>query len=79
VGNSGERADRDRLEIRIGDQLVTQDGMRHPAYDEARAAAHLRRDHIEIAIDLGVGRGRATVWSCDLTEGYIRINADYRS
>jgi len=79
VGKSGERADRDRLEIRIGDQLVTQDGMRHPAYDEARAAAHLRRDHIEIAIDLGVGRGRATVWSCDLTEGYIRINADYRS
>ena len=79
IGKSGERADRDRLEIRIGDQRVTLKGMRHPDYDEARAADHLRRSHIEIAIDLGVGRGQATVWSCDLTEGYIRINADYRS
>jgi len=79
VGKSGEKADRDNLQIRIGDQLVTQNGMRHPDYDEGRAAQHLKGDHIEISVDLGVGRGRATVWSCDFTEGYIRINADYRS
>ncbi|MCW5751453.1 MAG: bifunctional glutamate N-acetyltransferase/amino-acid acetyltransferase ArgJ [Alphaproteobacteria bacterium] len=79
VGKSGEKADRDRLAIRIGGQLVTAKGMIHPDYDEARATAHLKESEIDIEVDVGVGRGRAKVWTCDLTHGYIDINADYRS
>lgn len=79
VGKSGERADRDRLRIVIGGQLVAAEGARHPAYSEPEAAAHMKGREIEIAVDVGVGRGRATVYGCDLTSGYIAINADYRS
>lgn len=79
VGKSGQKADRDRLGIRIGGIQVAEDGERAAAYDEGPVAAHMKGDRIEIDIDIGIGRGRATVWTCDLTHDYIAINADYRS
>ena len=79
VGKSGAQADRDRLSIRFGDMIVAQDGWRAPGYDEAAASAYMKRDHLVIGVDLGLGKGRRTVWTCDLTHGYIDINADYRS
>ena len=79
VGKSGQRADRDRLRIWIGDQLVAENGMRHPAYEEQKVAAVMREAEITFRVDLGIGPGRFTVWTCDFTDGYIRINADYRS
>ena len=79
VGKAGEKADRDRLSIAMGGVEITRDGQVVPGYDEAPVARHLRGRQIAIAVDVGVGRGRATVWTCDLTHGYIEINADYRS
>jgi glutamate N-acetyltransferase/amino-acid N-acetyltransferase len=79
IGKSGAAADRDRLTIRFGDVLVAENGWVSPGYDEAEAAAHMKNDCILIAVDLGIGPGTATVWTCDLTHGYIEINADYRS
>ena len=79
VGKSGEKADRDRLSIAMGGVEITRDGQLVPGYDEAPVARHMKGRDIAIAVDLGVGRGRATVWTCDLTHGYISINADYRS
>ena len=79
VGKSGERADRDRLKIRIGGTKITDHGKVVPGYDEGPVAQHMRGKEIDIAIDIGLGGGRATVWTCDLTHGYIDINADYRS
>ena len=79
VGKAGEPADRDRLAIRFGGIDVARDGRAVDGYDEAPVAAHLRGDDIEIGVDLGLGSGRATLWTCDLTHGYISINADYRS
>ncbi|MCG8360748.1 MAG: bifunctional ornithine acetyltransferase/N-acetylglutamate synthase, partial [Kiloniellales bacterium] len=79
VGKAGERADRDRLAISIGGVEVARAGVRVEGYDEAPVAAHMRGSEIEIAVDVGVGRGRATVWTCDLTHGYVDINADYRT
>ncbi|HEX7006490.1 MAG TPA: bifunctional glutamate N-acetyltransferase/amino-acid acetyltransferase ArgJ [Alphaproteobacteria bacterium] len=79
VGKAGEKADRDKLAIRIGGVRVAEAGQRVPNYDEAPVAAHMKGQEIDIAVDVGVGRGRATVWTCDLTHGYISINADYRS
>jgi glutamate N-acetyltransferase/amino-acid N-acetyltransferase len=79
VGKAGEKADRDRLAISIGGVRVAERGMRVPNYDEAPVAKHMKGREIELDVDLGIGRGRATVWTCDLTEGYIRINANYRS
>ena len=79
VGKSGERADRDRLSIRIGGLEVARNGMVAPDYDETPVARHMKNREIELEVDVGVGRGRATVWTCDLTHGYVDINADYRS
>ena len=79
VGKAGERADRDRLAIRIGGCEVTRDGLAVPGYDEAPVARHMQGQEIEIEVDVGVGDGAATVWTCDLTHAYIDINADYRS
>ena len=79
VGKAGEAADRDRLSIRFGGVAVAANGAVVPGYDEAPVAAHLAGSEIEIDVDLGLGNGRATVWTCDLTHGYIAINADYRS
>ncbi|MFN7174488.1 MAG: bifunctional ornithine acetyltransferase/N-acetylglutamate synthase, partial [Thermaurantiacus tibetensis] len=79
VGKAGEPAERDRLAIRFGGVLVAADGAVVPGYDEAPVAAHLAGEEVEVEVDLGLGDGRATVFTCDLTDGYIRINADYRS
>ncbi|WP_342240161.1 bifunctional glutamate N-acetyltransferase/amino-acid acetyltransferase ArgJ [Inquilinus sp. OTU3971] len=79
VGKSGEPADRDKLGIAIGGVQVARDGMVVDGYDEAPVAAHMKTRSIEIEVDIGIGRGSATVWTCDLTHGYISINADYRS
>jgi glutamate N-acetyltransferase/amino-acid N-acetyltransferase len=79
VGKAGEPAERDRLAIRFGDTQVARNGLAVEGYDEAPVAAHLKGREIDIGVDLGLGDGRATVWTCDLTHGYISINADYRS
>ena len=79
IGKSGAPADRDSISISFGDILVAKDGWVNPDYREDDAADHMKRDEIEISVDLGLGGGRAVVWTCDLTHGYITINADYRS
>ena len=79
VGKSGAAADRDLLSIRFGDVEVAKEGWRSPAYSEEAAAAHMKGQNILISVDLGLGTGKSTVWTCDLTHGYIEINADYRS
>jgi glutamate N-acetyltransferase / amino-acid N-acetyltransferase len=79
VGKAGEPAERDRLSIAFGGIEVAREGLVVDGYDEAPVAAHLKGQEIDIAVDLGLGDGRATVWTCDLTHGYIAINADYRS
>ncbi|BEV00029.1 bifunctional glutamate N-acetyltransferase/amino-acid acetyltransferase ArgJ [Novosphingobium olei] len=79
VGKAGEPADRDRLSIGFGGTWAARDGQPLADYDEAPVAAHLKGREISIEVDIGLGDGRATVWTCDLTHGYISINADYRS
>ncbi|GGB33338.1 arginine biosynthesis bifunctional protein ArgJ [Sphingomonas metalli] len=79
VGKAGEPAERDRLSIRFGATQVAREGLAVEGYDEAPVAAHLKGQEVEIGVDLGLSEGRATVWTCDLTHGYISINADYRS
>jgi glutamate N-acetyltransferase / amino-acid N-acetyltransferase len=79
VGKAGEKADRDRLNIAIGGVTITDGGQVVPNYDEAPVVAHMKGQEIRIAIDVGVGEGKATVWTCDLTQGYIDINGSYRS
>lgn len=79
VGKSGEKADRDRLTISIGGTRICENGGPVPGYDEAPVAKHMAGRDISIAVDLGVGRGKATVWTCDLTHRYIDINGSYRS
>ncbi|WP_370049801.1 MULTISPECIES: bifunctional glutamate N-acetyltransferase/amino-acid acetyltransferase ArgJ [Salipiger] len=79
VGKSGAAADRDRLTIRFGDVLVAENGWVAPSYKEEDGAALMKQPEITISVDIGLGAGKATVWTCDLTHGYISINADYRS
>ena len=79
VGKAGEPADRDKLAIAIGGIAITEDGQRKDDYDEAPVAAHMKGDEIRIHVDIGLGDGKARIWTCDLTHGYISINADYRS
>ncbi len=80
VGKAGEPADRDRLSIHFGDIRVAREGVRDPDYSEAATSAYMKNREIAIRVDMGgLGRGRATVWSCDLTAEYVAINADYRS
>jgi len=79
VGKSGEKADRDQLEIAIGGIPITRDGMCRPDYDESMVTEHMKGDDIRIDVHLNIGSGSATIWTCDLTQQYIIINADYRS
>jgi len=79
VGKAGEPADRDTLAIRFGATQVARDGLAVEGYDESAVTEHLKGDEIGIGVDLGIGEGRATIWTCDLTHGYIAINADYRT
>ncbi len=79
IGKSGEKAIRDKLKIKIGGVMVAQKGMRDPTYKEDEIMPHMKGRDIKIAADVGVGRGKATVWTCDLTHRYIDINGSYRS
>jgi glutamate N-acetyltransferase/amino-acid N-acetyltransferase len=79
VGKSGAAADRDALTIHFGDVLVAENGWVSPKYSEDQGAAHMKQPEITINVDIGLGDGAATIWTCDLTHGYIAINADYRS
>jgi glutamate N-acetyltransferase/amino-acid N-acetyltransferase len=80
VGKAGEKINPDRLAIRVGGVRITERGAAKPGYREAPVARHMKGQNIDIAVDTGLkGKGRATVWTCDLTHGYITINADYRS
>ena len=79
VGKAGEPAERDKLAIWFGDIRVAVKGARDPDYSEAKTSAYMKGDEITIRVDLGLGRGEATVWTCDLTKAYVEINGDYRS
>ncbi len=79
VGKSGEPADRDLLSVGIGGTWMARHGAVVPGYDETPVVAHVRGFEIEIAIDLGLGQGASTAWTCDLTHGYVDINGSYRS
>jgi glutamate N-acetyltransferase/amino-acid N-acetyltransferase len=79
VGKSGEPADRDLLSVWFGDIRVAHEGARDPAYSEEATSAYMKREDIVIRADIGLGRGKATVWTCDLTKEYVEINGDYRS
>ncbi len=79
VGKAGEKADRDRLSIKMGGVLVALNGQVAPGYDETPVNAHMKGSDILIEVDVGVGDGKATVWTCDLTHAYIDINGSYRT
>jgi glutamate N-acetyltransferase/amino-acid N-acetyltransferase len=79
VGKAGEPADRDLLSISFGDIRVATAGERDPNYNEAATSAYMKNEEIEVRVDIGLGAGTATVYTCDLTHGYITINGDYRS
>ena len=79
VGRAGVPFEQDRLSIRLGAERAARDGVADPAFDEPAAARHMKGQEVEIAVEIGAGPGTATVWTCDLTHGYIEINADYRS
>ena len=79
VGKAGEPADRDKLAIRFGDLVVARNGERATGYDEAATSAYMKGEELELTVSLGLGAGAATVYTCDLTHGYITINGDYRS
>ncbi len=79
IGKSGAEADRDKLTIRFGDILVAEKGWRNPKYREEDGAAYMQQPELVIAVDLGLGRGKRSVYTCDLTARYVEINADYRS
>jgi len=79
VGKAGEKADRDRLSISVGGIQIAAEGGPVPNYDERPVAEHMSGREVTIGVDIGIGRGKTTVWTCDLTHGYIDINASYRS
>lgn len=79
VGKSGEEIDASKLEVRFGGVCITKNGQQIEGYDESLVTAHLKQKEIKLQVDLGVGSGFSTVWTCDLTHEYISINADYRS
>ena len=79
VGKAGEKTDRDRLKITMGGLPVARNGGVDPDFNEPSIAKHMKGQEIDIAVDVGIGRGAGVVWTCDLTHGYIDINADYRS
>ncbi len=79
VGKAGEEADRDKLKISFGNQVVAEKGLRAESYDEAKATKTVQGKEVLISVDVGIAKGSARVWTCDFTEGYIRINGSYRS
>ncbi|MZR29017.1 bifunctional glutamate N-acetyltransferase/amino-acid acetyltransferase ArgJ [Sneathiella litorea] len=79
VGKSGEKANRDKMNLKIGGVLIAENGSRAPSYQETAVTPHMKGQEIELEVDVAVGNGSAFAWTCDLTHGYIEINADYRS
>jgi glutamate N-acetyltransferase/amino-acid N-acetyltransferase len=79
VGKAGEPADRDKLSIAFGDFVVAENGERAPSYDETAASAYMKNEELDLRVGLGLGTGSATVYTCDLTHGYIDVNGSYRS
>ncbi|MSP29915.1 MAG: bifunctional glutamate N-acetyltransferase/amino-acid acetyltransferase ArgJ [Acetobacteraceae bacterium] len=79
VGKAGEPADRDKLAVAVGGVQMARQGGVVPGYDETPVVAHMKGQEIHIAVDIGLGKGKSTVWTCDLTHGYIDINGSYRS
>ena len=79
VGKAGEPADRDKLSVGVGGVWMARDGGVVPGYDETPVVAHMKGREIDMTVDIGLGSGKATVWTCDLTHGYIDINGSYRS
>ena len=79
VGRASEPIDRNRVSVKFGDLWAARAGLVAKGYDEKKMSAYMKRAELEIAVDVGVGRGEAVVWTCDLTKGYIEINGDYRS
>jgi glutamate N-acetyltransferase/amino-acid N-acetyltransferase len=79
MGKSGEKMDVDKLEIAFGPHIVAKNGARSAGYSEEKVSEYITRAEIEICVKVAVGQGKFTVWTCDLTHGYIDINADYRT
>jgi glutamate N-acetyltransferase/amino-acid N-acetyltransferase len=79
VGRADEPIDRDKLSVKFGDLWAAQDGLVAKTYDEAKMSAYMKRPELEVSIDVGMGRGSADMWTCDLTKRYVEINGDYRS
>lgn len=79
IGKAGEPADRDRIAIFFGEYRVAANGMRDPSYSEETVSAYMKGQNIDITVDIGLGKGQFTVWTCDLTKEYVEINGDYRS
>ncbi|MDP3659196.1 MAG: bifunctional glutamate N-acetyltransferase/amino-acid acetyltransferase ArgJ [Phenylobacterium sp.] len=79
VGRADEPVDRDRMSVRFGELWAAQDGLIAASYDEAKMSAYMKRQELEVQVDVGVGRGSASMWTCDLTKQYVAINGDYRS
>jgi glutamate N-acetyltransferase/amino-acid N-acetyltransferase len=79
VGRADEPINRERIAIRFGDLVAARDGQVSPDYSEAKMSAYMKQRELEVSVDVGVGRASATMWTCDLTHGYISINGDYRS
>ncbi|MFY8141074.1 MAG: bifunctional ornithine acetyltransferase/N-acetylglutamate synthase, partial [Caulobacter sp.] len=79
VGRADEPVNRDRMSVRFGKLVAAQDGLVSPTYSEARMSAYMKKQELEVSVDVGVGRGSASVWTCDLTKEYVAINGDYRS
>jgi len=79
VGKAGEPADRDKIAVAVGGVQMARKGGVVPGYDETPVVAHMKGKEVHIAVDIGLGSGKATVWTCDLTHGYIDINGSYRS
>ncbi len=79
AGRADEPINRDRLMIRFGDLIAARDGLVSPDYDEAKMSRYMKRAELEIGVNVGVGRGQAVIWTCDLTKRYVEINGDYRS
>lgn len=79
IGKSGEPADRDKISIKFGNILVAEKGWVSPSYTEDAGSTYMKNQNLKISVGLGMGNGTSQVWTCDLTHGYIKINADYRS
>jgi glutamate N-acetyltransferase/amino-acid N-acetyltransferase len=79
VGKAGEPANRDKLAIAFNGVRVAHKGMRDPSYDEAKVSALMKQPKVQIRVNLGLGKGRDRVLTCDLTKEYVAINGDYRS